>query len=92
MAQKNQAAAGTELKQPEQHNRVFRGDLHPPDCMVHEQHNLAGWNRKKKKKKSPVKVQASLESRTNFESPPPCLQQGHVTIHLVFLKAQLAAW
>lgn len=47
MAQKDQAAVGTELKQPEQHNRVFKGDPHPPDCAVHEQHNLAGWNQKK---------------------------------------------
>lgn len=47
MAQKDQAAVGTELKQPEQHNRVFKGDPHPPDCAVHEQHSLAGWNQKK---------------------------------------------
>lgn len=96
MAQKDQAALGTELKQPKQRNRVFEEDLHPPDCAADEQQNLAGWN---KRKKNPSKgtgssmdlylPQANVELHTQSDTP----QQANKDIrhNIVFLKAQLAA-
>lgn len=74
MAQKDQAAVGTELKQPEQHNRVFKEDLYPPDCAVLEQHNLAGWNKKITQRSTGSSMdlyllQASVEPHAQFDTP-----------------------